>query len=343
MSFGYWNYYNYFNMRFFRGMNLINSFFNTLFDRNYYSPFINFYANIPVIPYMEPRQPVFSYRKISDTVGDLLENSANEISPADISAENQDITIPSYAVSSKVGDLLSNLSKNPQDTSALNYFLPQNNSTNNFFSNSTYFRPQTTSTTHVDVMENSNQTQNLKINSSDSADIKFSGSKVIIGSAIQKRIKQIASKINCDYKDLLGLIYCESSFRTVPKNWNGKSAVGLIQFTNINIKDLNSVYGANLTKEKIAAMSPLEQLDWAEKSLLRAKQIAGFSNSHRLSASELYAINYAPAYAKRKAYVTKKGDGLYEGNSGLDLNKDGKITHDELAQKIKRGSINVVA
>ena len=159
---------------------------------------------------------------------------------------------------------------------------------------------------------------------------------------IINKVKQISQRINCDYKDLLGLIFCESSFKTVPDNWNGKSAVGLIQFTDINLKDLNQIYGTNLTKNQIAKMPALEQLDWVEKSLLRAKQVAGFSNSHRLTASELYAINYAPANARRQDYVSKKGDGLYEGNEGLDLNKDGKITHSELAQKIQKGTLNVV-
>ena len=156
------------------------------------------------------------------------------------------------------------------------------------------------------------------------------------------KVKSIAAKINCDYKDLLGLIYSESSFLTVPKNWNGKSAVGLIQFTNTCIADLNKIYGLNLTKEKIAKMSALEQLDLAEKSLLRAKQVAGFSSSHRLTAGELAAINYLPAYAKRDV-VTQRGGQGYARNEGLDINGDGKITKSELEQRIKQKSLCVVA
>lgn len=194
--------------------------------------------------------------------------------------------------------------------------------------------------TVAEVTEETEEIQNNTVEGS--SYIARHGNKVTPSTAIVNRVKEIAQTINCDYKDLMGLIFCESSFKTVPDNWNGNSAVGLIQFTDININDLNNVYGTNLTKQKIARMSALEQLDWAEKSLLRAKQIAGFPSSHRLSASELYAINYAPANAKRKDYITRKGDGLYEGNEGLDLNKNGKITHSELAKKIEQGSLNVV-
>ncbi len=179
------------------------------------------------------------------------------------------------------------------------------------------------------------------VTSGDSS-ITSSGGKVKIGKDILNRVKSIAAKINCDYKDLLGLIHSESLFMTVPRNWDGKSAVGLIQFTDTCITDLNKVYGLNLTKAKIAKMSALEQLDLAEKSLLRAKQVAGFSSDHRLTAGELAAINYLPAYAKRDVVTQRDGQG-YAGNEGLDLNGDGKITKSELNQRIKQKSLCVVA
>ena len=51
------------------------------------------------------------------------------------------------------------------------------------------------------------------------------------------RVKQIANKLNCDYKDLLALMNSESGIRT--NAWNGTTAVGLIQFTNASISELN--------------------------------------------------------------------------------------------------------
>lgn len=167
------------------------------------------------------------------------------------------------------------------------------------------------------------------------------GDRVKISKDIENRIKQMAIKLNCDYKDLIGMIWAESRFN--PKVWNGKTAVGLIQFTQICIDDLNMFYGLNLTKQKIANMSALEQLNLAEKSLLRSKQIAGYPSSYRLSAGELYAINLAPAYAKRKNYILRRGDkdGFYEANKGADVNKDGYITKSELDSFIRKGRQNV--
>ncbi len=341
MFFGYWNYYNYLNTRLYLGFNLINSFWKGLLNGNSFSPFMNFYYSPPSVYYYSNPQSINFYPRISDSVGGLLSN-LNSGADTDINNDPK-INITSQSSPEKVGNLLSNLLKSSpvsnlseERLASVNLGLATNTlKSSNSDTGKSVLSPST--------IKSSNKSEELVINSEYTADIQFSGSKVILGEAIKKRIKKIAEKVNCDYKDLLGLIYCESSFRTIPRNWNGRSAIGLIQFTDINIKDLNSIYGANLTKEKIAQMSPLEQLDWAEKSLLRAKQIAGFPIGHKLNAGELYAINFAPANAKRQSYISKKGDGLYEGNPGLDLNKDGKITREELGQKIKKGSINVVA
>lgn len=171
--------------------------------------------------------------------------------------------------------------------------------------------------------------------------ISRTSAKVTPSREVINRVKQIAQKVNCDYKDLLGLIFCESSFRTVPSNWNGKSAVGLIQFTDICIKDLNQRYGKNYSKSQIAKMSAMQQLDLVELSLLRAKELAGFSASHKLSSGELYAINLIPRNAK-KDIVSVRGDKYYSGNAGLDLDHDGKITKAELAKKVNSGTLSVV-
>lgn len=164
------------------------------------------------------------------------------------------------------------------------------------------------------------------------------GEHVRISKDIEGRIKQIAAKLNCDYRDLMGLIWAESRFN---KNaWNGTTAVGLIQFTQICIDDLNQNFGMNLTKQKIAQMSVFQQLDLAEKALLRAKQIAGLPQSHRMNAAELYTINFLPGRLKshaNKGYLTKRGENFYAQNKGADINKDNYITKDELSQFVQRG------
>lgn len=162
-----------------------------------------------------------------------------------------------------------------------------------------------------------------------------------LGKDFLKRVKKMAKNLNCDYKDLLAVINCESGFDTKANN-NG-IAVGLTQFTSAAIAELKRVHGITVTKEQILNMSALEQLDLAEKYLLIAKSYT-FDKNAKLSAEDLYALNFLPSRANREVLCTKgerdkngKLLGYYEGpgNSGLDKNKDNKITKDELGEQIR--------
>ncbi len=186
----------------------------------------------------------------------------------------------------------------------------------------------------------SQASENAQPAAANNATVSMSGNKVKLSATVINKVKNIAQKINCDYKDLIGVIYAESRWKT--DNWNGRSAVGLIQFTQTCIDDLNQIYHLNLTKEKIAKMNIMQQLDLAEKSLMRAKKIAGFPSSHRLTASELYAMNLYPANAKRSYCVLRRGERGYASNRGLDLDKDGKITPNEIASIVNQGKMQVV-
>ena len=162
-----------------------------------------------------------------------------------------------------------------------------------------------------------------------------------LGKDFLKRVKKMAKNLNCDYKDLLAVINSESGFDTKANN-NGV-AVGLTQFTSAAIAELKRVHGITVTKEQILNMSALEQLDLAEKYLLIAKSYT-FDKNAKLSAEDLYALNFLPGRANREVLCTKgerdkngKLLGYYEGpgNSGLDKNKDNKITKDELGERIR--------
>lgn len=162
-----------------------------------------------------------------------------------------------------------------------------------------------------------------------------------LGKDFLDRVKKMAKNLNCDYRDLLAVINCESSFNTKAKNPGG--AVGLTQFTDVAIADLKRVHGIVVTKEQILNMSALEQLDLAEKYLLIAKSYS-FDKNARLSADDLYALNFLPGRANREV-LCEKGErgkdgkllGYYEGhgNSGLDKNKDNKITKSELGERVR--------
>lgn len=150
------------------------------------------------------------------------------------------------------------------------------------------------------------------------------------------KVKQVANNLNCDYRDLLALINSESGLRA--NAWNGNTAVGLIQFTNASIAELNQKYGLNLTKQKIASMSPIEQLDLAEKYLMTAKSYS-FPSNARLSAGDLYAITFLPGRANREV-LCSSGEEYYSSNRGLDKNRDGRITKSDLAQHLQGKQVN---
>lgn len=153
------------------------------------------------------------------------------------------------------------------------------------------------------------------------------------------RVKEISAKVKCDYRDLLGVMNSESGLNPTARNKHS-GAIGLIQFTGIAIKDLNQAYGLNLTKDKIAKMSAMEQLDLVEKYLMRAKSYR-FKSNETLDSADLYAVVYRPAFAGKNIIARRSDGDTYHLNKGLDLNKDGVISREDLAQAVQRKHINV--
>lgn len=152
------------------------------------------------------------------------------------------------------------------------------------------------------------------------------------------RAKEIAKNLNCDYKDLLAVMNSESGIN--PQAWNGKTAVGLIQFTNYSLADIKRVYGESYTKEQVGNMSGMEQLDLVEKYLKLAKSYS-FSKDAKLSAADLYAIVFAPTIASNEI-LYRKGSAAYAQNP-LDLDGDGVISKTDLANHLQKKQVNLVA
>ena len=139
------------------------------------------------------------------------------------------------------------------------------------------------------------------------------------------KVKQIAKRLNCNYRDLLGLMNSESGIRTDAKNPKG-SATGLIQFIESTANELGT------TTAELRRMSPIEQLDYVERYLAKAKANAGITG--KLTAGDLYALTFLPGRANRQV-ITTIGEEYYAKNTGLDLNHDGRITKNELGQRIR--------
>lgn len=160
------------------------------------------------------------------------------------------------------------------------------------------------------------------------------------------KVKDVAKNINCDYEDLLAVMNSESGIN--PGKWNrSRTAVGLIQFTDSATAELKRVYGINITKEEIAKLSAIEQLDLAEKFYLASKTYH-FKKSDKLSAADLYALTYLPGRSGdevlcRKGERNKNGRLLsyYESNKAFDQNNDGVITKSELNDHLALKKVNL--
>ena len=161
--------------------------------------------------------------------------------------------------------------------------------------------------------------------------VKNSAVAAELGEEFLEKVKQIAKRLNCNYKDLIGLMNSESGLN--PKARNKRSrATGLIQFMPATARELGT------TVDAIRNMSAIEQLDYVEKYLAKAKKIR-FGSREKLDAGELYALTYLPARANRNVLATSN-EKYYKWNKGLDLNGDGRITKQELAQRVENKQIN---
>lgn len=160
-----------------------------------------------------------------------------------------------------------------------------------------------------------------------------------LGKPFLDKVKQVASNLNCDYKDLLALMNSESSLN--PRAGASSNYVGLIQFGKSAIEDLRTKGGyPNLTKEKILNMSAIEQLDLVEKTIKIAKGYAKMPSDKRLTAGDLYALVFAPCRAGGDVLYSRGEAGYNSVNAKIDYNGDGKITKSEMAQRINKKRVD---
>lgn len=152
------------------------------------------------------------------------------------------------------------------------------------------------------------------------------------GPEFLNKVKQVAKRINCNYRDLLAVMNSESGIRADAKNQNG-SATGLIQFVE------STARGLGTTTAQLRQMTPIQQLDYVEKFYIKNKAAAGFGANDKLSAGDLYALTFLPARAKREE-LTNSTENYYNANKNLDINKDGKITKSELAQRVRNSYVS---
>lgn len=140
---------------------------------------------------------------------------------------------------------------------------------------------------------------------------------------------------------LLGIIYVESNGKSTAANPHkakdgSPMAVGLIQWTQVAIDQQNRKHGLGLSKSKILQSGVSQQLDWAAYYF----QDTGGGKSID-TYGKAYACCYLPimlnGFEPMPGMKNSRGQLLnyYELNTGLDYNKDGKISLTDLDNVIR--------
>jgi len=146
-------------------------------------------------------------------------------------------------------------------------------------------------------------------------------------------INELAKAKGYDASDLLAMIGSETGGTFDPKIKNPKSgATGLFQITR-----------ASGIAERLGYKSFDEFSESAQK-MTRAEQVRKlgteyFKNApNNLKGGQLYAQLFLPGRFNPKSgdnqVLTRSGENYYEGNKGLDVNEDGKITVSDLNVRI---------
>ena len=156
---------------------------------------------------------------------------------------------------------------------------------------------------------------------------KWSDKKPELTDNFYQKVVDIAQKIQCDPNDLMAVMNAESGLKADAVN-KASNATGLIQF----MPDTATGLGTNVGDLK--QMTPEQQLEYVEKYLTQAKSNAGFGDNDKIGAGTLYTLIFLPAKAKDNI-LTQSGESAYSSNIGLDTNRDGFITKDELGKRVQ--------
>lgn len=133
--------------------------------------------------------------------------------------------------------------------------------------------------------------------------------------AFKAELCRIAERNGWDPAPIATVMFLEGSkYRASTKNSIG--AVGLIQFMPSTAKALGT------TTNELAAMSELEQLKFVEKYFKMVGLPAGARTG------DYYIATFLPGFMGKSdaTVMSVAGEKIYDGNKGLDRNKDGVIT-----------------
>ena len=140
----------------------------------------------------------------------------------------------------------------------------------------------------------------------------------------KNELLRVCKELGQDPNKLVAVMRLENghNFPNTAQWSKNRVGIGLIQFTSTAIQQMNRVYKTSYTKDLIAQMSSIEQLQLVQQYYQMYK---GFN-----SLGDYALATFAPAFmgaSGNTGVYTKFKDGTrYSNNSSLDANQDGIIT-----------------
>ncbi len=150
----------------------------------------------------------------------------------------------------------------------------------------------------------------------------------VVTPTFKRRLLEVAADLEIDPNFLMAAIAFETGHTFSPAIENPTShATGLIQFLP------STARGLGTTIEDLASMTNTQQLDWV------LKHFQPFRGRCNTLADVYMAILWPAAVGEENSYVffdQELQPRAYQGNRGLDQNRDGKVTKEEAAIRLSR-------
>lgn len=146
--------------------------------------------------------------------------------------------------------------------------------------------------------------------------------------AFSDKVNCVADTLNVPPEWLMAVMYSESRFNAAAENFRGSGAVGLIQFMPATAKDMG------ISTQKLSKMTHVEQLEWVYRYMEMKRQQYG---NYQSLADFYLAILYPKARQQESCYTLYASPSkAYKQNIGLDEDKDGRVTVNDVDKRMKR-------
>ncbi|MEO0900061.1 MAG: transglycosylase SLT domain-containing protein [Bacteroidota bacterium] len=142
------------------------------------------------------------------------------------------------------------------------------------------------------------------------------------------KVREVAKRLGIPPEWLMAVMYSESKFDAAVRNFKGSGATGLIQFMPATASEM----GASLSQ--IGSTDHVQQMEYVYQYLQTVRERYGnYKSLTDLYLGILYpkAINQDPCYT-----LYARPSKSYKQNSGLDENKDGRVSVSDIDKRMQR-------